>query len=92
MRGNPWYYLALPPGTRSLQGVETRGIPTRDGGCSSMVEHWTVAPVVAGSSPVIHPKPSSESTDASNGAEVDHDRGGVYRRLKYSTRRDQEGS
>jgi hypothetical protein len=29
-----------------------------------MVEHWTVAPVVAGSSPVIHPKPSSESTDA----------------------------
>ena len=28
---------------------------SRGGGCSSMVEHWTVAPVVAGSSPVIHP-------------------------------------
>ena len=30
------------------------------GGCSSMVEHWTVAPVVAGSIPVIHPKSSSD--------------------------------
>jgi hypothetical protein len=26
------------------------------GGCSSVVEHWIVAPVVAGSSPVSHPK------------------------------------
>src|SRR3954468_16749326 len=25
------------------------------GGCSSMVEHWTVTPGVAGSSPVSHP-------------------------------------
>gem|GEM_PF-6184205 len=25
------------------------------GGCSSAVEHWTVAPVVAGSNPVSHP-------------------------------------
>ncbi len=26
-----------------------------DGGCSSVVEHWIVAPVVAGSIPVTHP-------------------------------------
>src|ERR1041384_7698867 len=30
---------------------------TRHGGCSSVVEHWIVAPVVAGSIPVIHPIP-----------------------------------
>jgi hypothetical protein len=28
---------------------------TRHGGCSSVVEHWIVAPVVAGSIPVTHP-------------------------------------
>src|SRR5512133_2494789 len=27
-----------------------------NGGCSSVVEHWIVAPVVAGSIPVTHPK------------------------------------
>src|SRR5207237_2715458 len=31
-------------------------IPPRDGGCSSKVEHRTVAPDAAGSSPVIHPR------------------------------------
>jgi hypothetical protein len=33
---------------------------TRHGGCSSVVEHWIVAPVVAGSIPVIHPIQSEE--------------------------------
>ena len=28
-----------------------------------MVEHWTVAPVVAGSIPVIHPNPSTLAWD-----------------------------
>ena len=29
---------------------------TIDGGYSSMVEHWSVSPVVVGSSPASHPK------------------------------------
>src|ERR1041384_1963504 len=35
------------------------GAGTREthGGCSSVVEHWIVAPVVAGSIPVTHPIP-----------------------------------
>jgi hypothetical protein len=36
-------------------GVGTN-IRPRFGGCSSVVEHWIVAPVVAGSIPVIHPE------------------------------------
>ena len=37
-----------------------KGQETRHGGCSSVVEHWIVAPVVAGSIPVIHPIQSEE--------------------------------
>lgn len=39
---------------RESQGGSPR-IGVRHGGCSSVVEHWIVAPVVAGSIPVTHP-------------------------------------
>ena len=44
-----------PPANRRARSCYTRIASAPDGGCSSKVEHRTVAPDVAGSSPVIHP-------------------------------------
>lgn len=47
----------MPPASRELALEEaTGGENCPYGGYSSVVEHWIVAPVVAGSIPVTHPK------------------------------------